>query len=126
MFEVPFLALLIKSLDRFGFERLVTREHVIDDSGKCVGRGDHGFLRGTARTPGSVKGAKERAGAGTRLSGLSEGLPSAVVDLHDPGAQHLAPRNVVVGRQTEPGTEVLAGGKAGHVGADLSNDGLGQ
>jgi hypothetical protein len=90
-----------------------------------VGRGDHSFFGRTARTPGSVKGAKERARAGTRLSGLSEGLPSAVVDLHDPGAKHLAARNVVVGRQPEPGTEVLAGRKAGHVGADFRNDGLG-
>src|SRR5713101_6540335 len=42
------------------------------------------------------------------------------------GAQHLATRNVVVGAQAEPGAKVLAGGKTGHVGPDLGNDGLRQ
>ena len=124
MFDFPLLALLIKVTDRFGFERLPTGEHVVEDAGNFVCRGDDGFRGGTARTPGAVKGAKDGMGSRTGLGGLSEGLTSAVVDFHHAGAQHLATGNVVMGSQTEPGTEVLARGKAGHVGPDLRNDRL--
>ena len=57
---------------------------------------------------------------------MAKGLTGAIVDFPDAGAQHFAPGDVVVGSQAEPGTEVLAGRKAGHVGADLRDDGLGQ
>jgi hypothetical protein len=72
-------------------------------------RGNDGFLGGTVRTSGPVKGAEDRVGSGTRVGGLSEGLPGTVVDFEHVGAQHLAPRNVVVGRRTEPGAKVFAG-----------------
>ena len=63
MFDFPLLALLIKGPDRFGFEGLVTGEHVIHDAGDFMGRGDDGFLGGTARTSGPVKGAEDGVGS---------------------------------------------------------------
>ena len=98
---------------------------MVEDAGHLMRGGDDGFLRGTARTPGSVKGAKDGVGSGAGLGRLSERLPGAVVDLHDVGAQTFAHGDVIVGSQAEPGTKI-ASGKAGHVGADLRDDGLGQ
>ena len=102
MFDFALLALLMKVTDRFGCERLVTGEHVVEDAGNFVRRGNDGFRGGTARTPGSVKSAKDGMGSRTGLGGLSEGLTGAVVDLHHAGAQHLATGNVIVGSQAEP------------------------
>ncbi len=63
MFDFLLLALLIKVTDRFGLEGLVTGEHVREVAGNFMRRDYDGFLRGTARTSGSVKGAKEQMGS---------------------------------------------------------------
>jgi len=101
-------------------------EHIVDRPRDLVGGGDEGLQGADLSLFATIERAKGRIRAGHGGSGLPEGLPGAIVGLEGARAEHLAAGNVVVGGQAEPGAEMPGGGEAGHIGADLADDGLGQ
>jgi len=101
-------------------------EHIVDRPRDLVGGGDEGLHGADLGPLATIERAKGRIRAGHGGGGLPEGLPGAIVGLEGARAQHLAAGDVVVGSEAEPGAEMLGGGEAGHIGADLADDGLGQ
>src|SRR5512133_3470808 len=87
-------------------------EHVIESPGDFVS-GSHDGLLGTGlalHTP--VEGPEDTVrAAADRLGGQPESLAGAIVGFERPAAQHLAARDVIVRRQSQPGAEVLVAGK---------------
>jgi hypothetical protein len=73
----------------------------------------------------AIESAKSGIGAGEGRSRLDEDLPRAVVVIEAIGTEDPAAGDVIVGRQTRPGAEVLGGGKGGEIGADFGDEGLG-
>ena len=69
--------------------------------------------------------AQGRLGAPQGLGRQAQGLGRAAVAFEGRAAQHLAARDVIIGRQAQPGSKVLLRGPLAQVRADLRHDDLG-
>src|ERR1051326_3277351 len=110
------------------FPRLVcgaVLEHVVDGDEKRVGHGHDGTLLPSPGNKVAVEGAEVDVRVPRRgPCSLDHGRPQPGVATTGPARTSLAGRLVVAGTKAGPGGEVLVGGEAAHVDADLGDDGL--
>ena len=127
--QVGHLAVLGFLLIGFGPDVLIGRfefEQVIDGARDFVGGSDLRLHRAELGTFATIEGTEGTVTANDTGRRLSEGLPGAIVGLQGVIAQHFAAGNFVMGREAQPGAEMLLGGEATHVRADLTDNRLGQ
>jgi len=99
---------------------------MVHHAGDLMGGGDLRLGRADPRFEAAIEGAKGTVAAGHRGRSLQEGLAGAIVALAGRGTDDLAAGDLVVGRQLQPGGEMLLAGELAHIGADLADDLLGQ
>ncbi len=87
-----------------------------------MGGGDLRLGRADAGLQAAIEGAKGAVAAGYGSRCLEKRLAGAVMALAGRGADDLATGDLIVGRQLEPGTEVLLGRESAHIAADLADD----
>jgi len=127
--EVGQLPLALLRLVALGADIVVGHpvlEHIVDRPRDLVGSGNEGLHRADPGPFAAIERAEGQIGAGDGRSGLPEGLPGAVVGLEGARAEHFTAGNIMVRGKAQPGAEMPGGGEAGHIGADLADDGLGQ
>ena len=99
-------------------------EHMIENPRQLM-RGGRDRLRGPFAGPHApIITAQGRLGAPQGLGRQAQGLRRAAVAFEGLAAQHLAPRDVVMGSQAQPRGKVLLGGPLAHIRADFRHEDL--